>query len=296
MYRSIAALIVAIPILAISATASADGNPLPLWKLDGERNRIYLLGSVHLLREGDYPLPSAFYEAYEDADTLIMELDMDDLDPASAQQVVARLGTIQDGRTLAELMGDGPYAEALDIAGKIGIPLPAFATSEPWLAAITVEQLVLTRIGFDSSLGLESHLVSRASGDRKNILGLEEFAQQLSYLDSLSMESQRSLLLETLREAQDLGAMMDGLVAAWRTGDLQYLESHMLEDMQTYPEIYEALVVARNRDWTAQIADLLDDSEDYLIVVGALHLVGEDSVPAMLRGRGATVTQMRQAD
>ena len=296
MHRPIAALIVAFQFLAISAPAWTDDHALPLWKLDGERNRVYLLGSVHLLREGDYPLPSAFYEAYEDADTLIMELDMDDLDPASAQQVVARLGTIQDGRTLAELMGDGPYAEALDMAGRIGIPLPAFATSEPWLTAITVEQLVLTRIGFDASLGLESHLASRASGDQKSILGLEEFAQQLGYLDSLSLDAQRSLLLETLREAEDLGTMMNGLIAAWRNGDLEYLESHMLEDMQAYPEIYEALVVKRNRNWTMQITELLDDSEDYLIVVGALHLVGEDSVPAMLRGRGETVTQMLQED
>ena len=295
MYRPTLLLLLTVQLLALPALVLAD-HPLPLWKLDGEQNRVYLLGSVHLLREGDYPLPSAIYDAYDDADTLIMELDMDDLDPANAQQVVARLGTIQDGRTLADLMGSQEYAEAASIAGGIGVPLEAFATAEPWLTAITVEQIVLTRIGFDSNLGLESHLVSRAGKDQKEILGLEEFAEQLGYLDSLSIAAQRSLLLETLREAEEIGPIMDGLIAAWRKGDLDYLESQMLEDMQAYPEIYEALVVARNRNWTTQIEALLDDTEDYLIVVGALHLVGEDSVPAMLRGKGSTVTQMRQSD
>ena len=279
-------LITATLLLAVPALARSDGHPLPLWRLDGDQNQVYLLGSVHLLREQDYPIPSAIYAAYQDADTLIMELDLDDLDPASTQQVVSQLGMIQDGRTLADLMGSEHYAQAERIASEIAVPLKMLSTSEPWLAAITVEQLMLSRLGFDQNLGIESHLVARAGSDQKDVLGLEEFAQQLGYLDSLSIDAQRALLLETLREATDIGPMMDGLIAAWRRGDLEFLEANMLSDMQDYPEIYQALVVARNRDWTGQIEELLDDSQNYLIVVGALHLVGDDSVPAMLRKNG----------
>ena len=36
---------------------------------------------------------------------------------------------------------------------------------------------------------------------------------------------------------------------------------------------------------------LLDDDRDYLIVVGALHLVGPDGLPSMLSDRGLTVTR-----
>jgi uncharacterized protein YbaP (TraB family) len=287
-------LITATLLLAIPALAWSDGHPLPLWRLDGDQNQVYLLGSVHLLRERDHPIPSAIYAAYQDADTLIMELDLDDLDPAATQQLVSQLGTIQGGKTLADLMGRQSYAEAERIASDIAIPLQMFATSEPWLVAITIEQLVLSRLGFDQNLGIESHLVARAGSDKKEVLGLEAFAQQLGFLDSLSMDSQRSLLLETLREATEIEPMMDGLIAAWRRGDLEFLESNMLSDMQDYPEIYQALVVARNRDWTGQIEALLDDSQDYLIVVGALHLVGDDSVPAMLRKKGKTVVQLQQ--
>ena len=81
-------LILAMLVLAFAGTA-AESHPLPMWQLNGASNRIYLLGSVHLLREQDYPIPSTIYTAYGDADTLIMELDMDDLDPAVTQALVS---------------------------------------------------------------------------------------------------------------------------------------------------------------------------------------------------------------
>ena len=288
-------LVLAMLILAAGG-AAAESHPLSMWQLNGAANRIYLLGSVHLLREQDYPLPSTIYTAYQDADTLIMELDMDDLDPAVTQALVSELGLIEDGRTLRGVLGEDLYAQAEEIADEINIPLPIFAQSEPWLAAITVEQLMLTRVGFDPNLGIETHLMGKAASDGKEILGLEEFAQQLGYLDALSIDAQRSLLMQTLSEAGEIEPMMDGLIDAWRRGDMSFLESEVLADMQDQPELYEALVVARNRDWTNQIEALLDDKQNYLIVVGALHLVGEDSVPSMLRRNGKEVVQMRQAN
>ena len=283
-------------LLAGHSLVFADGHPLPLWQLDGEHNRIYLLGSVHLLREQDYPIPTAIYAAYDDAETLIMELDMDDLDPAASQQVITRLGVIEGERTLADLLGPEHYAEAQRIADTLGVPLGLLNKNEPWLAAISIEQMMLQRTGFNPQFGIENHLLEKAVKDRKDVLGLEEFEQQLSYLDSLSPPAQRSLLLETLKEAGDIEPMMDALTNAWRNGDLNFLESETLAQMQAFPELYEALVVARNRDWTRQITDLLDDRQDYLIVVGALHLVGEDGVPNLLARRGNTIRQVRQPD
>ena len=281
--------------LAAPASIAAE-HALPLWQIDGETNRVYLLGSVHLLREQDYPLPSRIDAVYDDAEKLIMELDLDDLDEARAQALVSELGAIADGSSLAELLGDTDYSRASALAAEINIPLQMLASVEPWLAAITIEQLMLQRIGFNPDFGIEAHLVRRASRDGKDIGGLEDIAEQLGLLDALSAEAQSTLLLQTLTDAADIEATMDGLIRAWRRGDVAYLEANMLADMQSYPELYKAIVVGRNRNWVESIEALLDDEEDYLIVVGALHLVGEDSVPAMLRERGRDSVQLRQTD
>lgn len=272
-------------------TAAAAADALPMWHVEGDNNNVYLLGSVHLLRESDYPLPDGIDAAYESADVLIMELDLDDMDPVAAQASVQKLGHIQDGRDLAGWLGAASYEQAAARANQLDIPLHRLTEAEPWLAAVTIEQMMLSRIGFDSSFGLESHLLRKAAQDSKEVLGLETLEQQLEFLDTLSIEAQRALLLETLEEAANIEAMMDSLVRAWRLGDIEFLEEHTLSDIARYPELYDALVVRRNRNWTEQIEALLDDGSDYLIIVGTLHLVGDDSVPAQLASKGHVVRE-----
>lgn len=278
------------------AAAAEPGHPVTMWRMDGVDNRLYLLGSVHVLRAADHPLPSIIDRAYADAEALVMEMDVDDVDPAEAQALVTELGLIQDDRSLSDLMGPILYAEAETFAANVDIPLAMLASSEPWLAAITVEQLMLARIGFNPEYGVESLLAGRASADSKEVLGLETVRQQLEFLDNMSLEAQRSLLLQSLEESVDIEKIMDELVHAWRYGDVDYLERQMLSDMKAYPELYKAIVADRNRDWLGQIEELAGGKDDYLIVVGALHLIGDEGVPTLLRQHGYDVVQMHEAD
>jgi uncharacterized protein YbaP (TraB family) len=282
--------------LLLGAGAAHADHPVSMWQVDGGKNRVFLLGSVHLLRAADHPIPPVIYSAYEEAETLIMEMDMDDVDMIEAQALITELGLIQEGGSLREMMGPGAWSEAEKLAGRANIPLAMLASSKPWLAAITVEQLMLTRIGFDPSYGIESHMADRAAADKKEILGLETVRQQLEFLDNMSLDSQRALLLQSLEESIDLEAIMDELVGAWRHGDIQFLEHNMLEEIREHPELYDTIVVERNRDWVVQIEELLGHSDDYLVIVGALHLIGEQGVPALLSGRGHDVAQMQQAE
>jgi uncharacterized protein YbaP (TraB family) len=278
---------------AAAAPAGDDGHPVTAWRLDGAENRVYLLGSVHLLRKEDHPLPEVIGDLYEDAETLVMEMDVDDVDVGQAQDLIRELGMIEAGHRLAELMGAEAWSRARALAAKVHIPLAALERSEPWLAAITVEQLVLARIGFDPEYGIENHLAGRAVEDGKEVIGMETLREQLGFLDGMSLEAQRELLLQSLEESAEIETLMDELVCAWRYGDLALLERNMLAEIRKYPELYAALVVERNRRWASRIAELTDDADDYLVVVGALHLVGEDGLPALLEQRGHELTQLR---
>jgi uncharacterized protein YbaP (TraB family) len=279
-----------------SPALAADGShPLSMWQINGQANRIYLLGSIHLLRQEDHPLPAAIYSAYDDADKIIMELDMDDIDPVASQTLTNELGLIQDGRTLVDLMGADSYAEAARLAEVAQIPLSLLDKSEPWFAAMNVEIMLLMRIGFNPAYGIETHLMELAKSDQKEILGFETIRQQLEFLDGLSADAQREMLIQALSEGASMREMMDSMIQAWRLGDLEYMEENLLADMQDYPELNRIIVIDRNVDWTNKIEDLLDDKADYLIVVGALHLIGADGVPGLLESRGHEVTQLHQA-
>ncbi|NNC77474.1 MAG: TraB/GumN family protein [Woeseiaceae bacterium] len=272
--------------------AIADGQPVTMWLAQGESNRIYILGSVHLLRPQDHPLPGALEAAYDDAEALIMELDMDDLDATRIQALTNQLGVIQDERTLRDFMAPTDYEQAARAAADLDIPFDMLQKTEPWFAAVTIEQLVLMRLGFNPMYGVEMHMTMKATQDGKSIEGLETIDEQLSFLDGLSHEAQIDLLLQTLAEGGNVASMMDDMIRAWRDGDIAYLEKNMLDDMSQYPELFDVIVSRRNQRWVRSIEELLDDDDDYLIIVGALHLIGDIGVPALLARRGVRIRQV----
>ena len=280
----------------LSATAAADsaGHPVTMWVAEGATNRVYLLGSIHLLRSQDHPLPNVIDTAYDDAESLYMEIDMDDLDPLVMQATINRLGMLDEDTTLRDVMGADLYADALLAAETLDIPLGMLEQTEPWYAAITVEQLALARIGFNPMYGIEMYMMSKASQDGKAILGFESIEEQLEFLDGLSLEAQRDLLMQTLTESANIKSVMDDLIRAWRSGDIEYMEENLLADVAHYPELYETIVAGRNRRWVDTIDKLLKNNDDYLVIVGALHLVGEDGVPQLLERRGVKIRQMQE--
>jgi len=96
-------------LLLWSASAhTADEQHHILWSLQGKTNKVYLLGSVHLLKENE-KLPAAIDSAYADADKLVMEIDMDDLDPVQMQQDVMDLAALPEGQTLQQQLGPQIY-------------------------------------------------------------------------------------------------------------------------------------------------------------------------------------------
>ncbi len=180
-------LCAAVCVTCIAACASAPaGHPLLLWRVAGDSNDVYLLGAVHLLRESDYPVPSAIVDAYQQSDTLVMELDLDDIDQQATQQLIKELAYIRGDGSLESLLGPAAFKTASEHAERAEISLDELRHNDPWFAAITVEQIVLRRNDFDPSFGIENHLAAKAADDGKEILGLESMRQQLEILDTTS--------------------------------------------------------------------------------------------------------------
>lgn len=64
------------------------------------------------------------------------------------------------------------------------------------------------------------------------------------------------------------------------------------------PELEKAFLTDRNIDWANKLSAndwKLDSKESYLIVVGALHLIGEGNLLQLLEEKGFNVTQQSQS-
>lgn len=291
MTRHLAAFLVAVALATAAWPAAADRAAL--WSVQGERNTVYLFGSIHVLRAGDVGLPRAAEDAYEDAEQLVMEIDMDDpamADPMAMAVQMQSYARLPPGQSLATVLGDDyeRVAAKLEEAGLDPALMDGFA---PWLVGMLLLQVEIAKRGFDPAHGIEQQVSERAIRDGKPILGLETPADQFAVLAGLSLANQKRFLLMTLEEAEHADARLDRLLTAWRTGDTATLANVLAAEFEAFPELYRPLTEDRNRAWAERIVALLDDRDDYLVVVGALHLVGRNSVVDLLRERGYRVTQ-----
>jgi uncharacterized protein YbaP (TraB family) len=280
--------------LLLVFTPVPDVGALPLWELTGTRNNIRLLGSVHLLRASDYPLPRAMDAAYEDADIIVMEADLSRQNTQQMQLTVQKLAIDARGRGLSDLIDARAYRQVAAKTAQINIDIAMLQPFEPWFAALQITQLRMLQLGFDMSFGVDMHYTERAQRDGKRIVGLESIEDQLTLMDTLAPKTQQMFLLQTIDEAEGIEDSMDAILSAWRRGDARGLQKEMLAGMQDQPELYQRIIVARNRNWAGAIQRFADDSQDYLIVVGTLHLVGPDSVLHMLEDAGYPSRQIKR--
>lgn len=278
-----------------AAAQSVPVAPTPapghaLWSLPGRTNTVYLLGSVHFLPPSEQ-LPDAIEAAYTDAEALVMEIDMDDLDPAQIQQAMLELGMLPPGQSLRQLLGEAVYAQVAARANKLGLDPALLEHFRPWMAAMTLVQLHMMKMGLDPLAGVEQRLSARAQRDGKPIEGLETIDQQLGLLAKLPPQQQHEFLMYSVQDSERMSREIDELLAAWRQGDTDTLERLLAAGFEQYPDLYRPLTVERNRNWIGRIEALLNERDDYLVVVGALHLVGQDSVVELLRNKGHQVSR-----
>jgi uncharacterized protein YbaP (TraB family) len=281
----------ALSCLALSASVRADGPLHALWELHGKHNTVYILGSIHVLRPSDYPLAPAVLHAYGDAKSILMEINLAEIDSQLMQTELLASARLPEGKTLPVIMGDARYKRAQALAREVGIDLGIFDAFAPWFAAEAISQLQLQQLGFQPQSGVEMFFLERARTDGKSVAGLETVHDQIALFDALSMDEQANYLVSSLEEAHDLPKEVDAMVHAWANGDTQWLADQLKSEIGRDPALYDSVLVARNRKWIPKIEALLNDDKNYLVIVGTAHLVGQGSVIALLKKDGIAAAQ-----
>lgn len=274
-----------------TASSTTTGGHF-VWRVAKDGRAVaWLVGSVHVLKSDAYPLPPVFGQAFDETVTLVEEVDLGaTADPAAILPMAAKavLGT---GQTLEALLDRETYLLVQHSATAAGIPLLLLDRMQPWLVAMTLAMPALRRAGFDPALGLDQHFYERAKAAQRPIRGLETVAYQLDRLAGLPMPVQVDMLRAVLSDVATQIAAVTDLVAAWKSGDVTALERLLLKEFRDSPEVYQRLLVERNQAWAPKIAACATEPAPCLVVVGGAHLVGPDSVVALLRQSGFSVDQ-----
>jgi uncharacterized protein len=285
MRRGLARGLAGALLFAFGSQAHARGET-SVWSMKGERNTVYLAGSVHALPKGNAAFPEQLERAYQDADVIVLEVDLEDMDPLDAVRFITTNGTLPADQSLETVVGAAQYQRISKLAASLEIPENVLTKLEPWAAALVLTQFALNKTGFDANLGIDMQITERAKTDGKPVEGLETVGDQLSVFDSRTFEEQTRFLLDSTDDAPKLNDDLQKLIAAWRAGDLHALEQEFIKERAKSPKLYDALLGTRNRQWLPKIEALLKEERDYLVVVGTLHFVGRDGLLALLKQDG----------
>jgi hypothetical protein len=283
------AAVLALGAALVSAGAAAgvpDGTLL--WSLQGKRNTVYILGSVPILRDPSLGLTKEAELAFQQAGALLFELDLGTpgaYEPNVLYESMNRAGALPEGQTLRAVLGND-YQPLATRARAHRVDLGLFDGFAPWYVAHSLAQSTLVRLGLEPGLGVEYMLAERAGEAGKRIAGLETPAERYAAYARLGPAQQRDFLRASLEQLELDEPGSGKIAAAWNAGDAVAFEQRLALEMQRARSLYLPLVVERHRGWPGQIEALLDDEQDWLVVVGAMHLVGPDNLVELLEARG----------
>ncbi len=269
--------------------AGAAAAQPPVWVAHGPHATIVLFGSVHILPPGLDWEPDRLKRALAKADDLWFEIPLDDASSLAATRLAARQGLQGPGESLSGELSAANRARLAKVAQSCGVSVEGLDRLRPWLAEITLSLAVYRQAGAVQEDGVERQIAALvpSSVPRR---AFETAEEQIGFFANAPLADQIASLDETLGELDQGAASYERLVTAWMDGDTAGIVREALDPMITSsPGVYRSLVAARNRRWVDAIATRLQGRGEAVMVVGVGHLVGPDSVPALLRARGVSV-------
>jgi uncharacterized protein YbaP (TraB family) len=281
--------------ITYKANKQAAGSTGFLWKVENKGNTVYLLGSIHVANDKMYPLRPEVEAAFEASQYLGVEVDLSKIDQNEIQKFILEKGSYTDGTKLKDHVSADTYKKVVALLKANNIAGDAFDSFKPWVVTQGISGLQIQDAGYQPEIGIDLYFTQKAGKLNKPIIELESTQLQLNMFDQFSNELQEKLLIGTLdglnqADKAAAAASLDSLSQMWIQGDEQSLIA-MTQAVAQEPEYYKGLVSDRNINMVKHIKEYLnsDKKSTYLVIVGALHMLGDDGIVTLLQQDGYNV-------
>ena len=293
MTRNIVILTLLIVWLALAPAQAANDRGF-FWRVSSPTTAVYLLGSIHFADSSFYPLRELVEKNFQQADALVVELDITGIDPLQYSEYIRRHGYYPPGDSIKQHISKQSWQRLRALLQTFNIAPETVATKKPGLLIMDLTAAMLDRLGYQAGEGIDLHFILQARRQGKPVIGLESLQQQLALF--INMPAAETLLQASLDEAEQAEAQLQQLEQAWKSGDEQALQQLMITQPEArykdYRRINEALLYRRNDAMAAKIRAMLAGDKRVFVVVGAGHLVGERSIVRRLKQAGYNVERL----
>lgn len=280
-------------VLVSKATETAQtGGRGFMWEVESNGNTVYLVGSMHIADDSFYPLRPEFEEAFAEADYLGVEVDVSKAADEAQQQLVMDMGMYKDGTTLKDHVSSETYAKLGKILKESGMKPNALDAFKPWVVESTISSLKAVKAGYEAAQGIDLYFVQKAIERKIPVIELESYELQLGMFNGFSKELQEKNLNLVLDNFDVLDDSVEQLAKMWKTGNDEAL-LEFTNSMAVDEEYNKAMLIDRNIGMAEKIDGYLKNGkkEEYFIVVGAAHYLGEHGIVRLLEDKGYTVVR-----
>jgi uncharacterized protein YbaP (TraB family) len=272
---------------------SVNGNASSsVWKISSGNQHLYLGGTVHLLAADDYPLPKQFDYAYQRSSTLILEADTSKMQQPNVQQAMMQEAMYPNGESIRSKLSATTYQALKAHCLSRDLDIQHLEKFKPGLLSVILTMTELNNLNI-TSLGVDDHFSEKANAHARSMGYLESLEEQLSLIANMGKGQEDAFIKYTLEETAGLESMFNDLKNTWRSGDMDKLTDIAIKPFkQGFPILYQALLVKRNNNWLPQIQHMLKTKEVEFILVGALHMAGEDGLIHQLKLAGYQIEKL----
>ena len=262
-------------------TNSFDGSQPKLqklffWRVKSKVSTVYILGSIHVGTEDMFPLNEMIEMAYDASDTLVVELDPEEIDKEKIKGYLE----YPEGESLQNNISRNTYIQLLNTFAQLGVSQNKISKMKPAAVVTSLVMLKLASLGYDPEFGIDKYYLDDAR-KKKNILQLETPEQQLKLMDSLGEPYIEYSLQDISRWDKEIKI----LITAWKTGNTKIVEN-FFERCANYPggqKFLDTFIYQRNKIMAKQIEKYLKSEGRYFVVVGAAHLVGKNGIISLIK-------------
>lgn len=264
-----------------------------LWRLHRDGRESYLYGTLHVGRL-TWAIPGPMLRAALQAtNTLAVELD------------------ISDPQTLSLLMQaptlDPPLSAALQqrLNAQVRaacLPDETLSALHPLLQMTTLAALVGRWDDLHIEFGQEIVLLGVAHSGGRVVVALETPQEQLAALIPNDRQEVLQAIEDSLMqfERNEIRPVLRQTAVAWSESDIATLERYenwcnCVGDERARRYMHN-LVQGRNRTMAERVSALHANGHKVFAAVGALHMVGPDGLPSLLRAMGFEVQRLLPAE
>ena len=265
-----------------------------VWKVtDDAGHTLYLAGSVHVLRAADYPLPAPYEAAYRASAALAFETDLFD-EGNHFDRAIGAVARYPHGGKLKDHVDPRTYAYILRVIGNVhgaSAPEKRIENLRPWAIALSLESPGGSK-EVSAGSGVEAHFIEKAKRDHKPMAGLVPFRDQVAIISQMSDADGEAMLLLAFIHLNTNDKVYGQTVADWKRGDVARIAKTEEEEFRDAPGLRQRILTDRNLRWMPKLEDYLHSGKTWMVIAGAAHMSGGDSVPTLLRAKGYHVEQL----